>query len=125
MVLDAAEAGQLEVVISALTIVEVLLLRNQPAIPKDRAEIVRAFFRNSYFVAVDVDRFIAERSQELVWDYGVKPKDAIHVATALDRKVPVFDTFDSGLLSKSLSLGGTPPLVICKPGDGMQSNLGI
>lgn len=125
VVLDSAEAGRIELVISALTIAEVLLLRNQRAIPKERAQLVRDFFRRNYFVVVDVDRFIAERAQDLVWDYGIKPKDAVHVATALDQRVPILDTYDEWLLGKSLAVGGTPPLVICKPGDGMQSDLGI
>jgi predicted nucleic acid-binding protein len=46
--------------------------------------------------------------------HDIKPKDAIHVATAIDAKTPVLETFDDGLLGKSGKVG-TPPLVIRKP----------
>jgi predicted nucleic acid-binding protein len=123
LVLDAAEDGKLEVVVSALTIAEVLALRGKDPIPADRADAVRRFFRRDFFVVADVDRFIAEHARELVWGAGIKPKDAIHVATALSLDVPYLDTFDDGLIGKSGSVGGKPPLVICKPGFGMQGKL--
>lgn len=44
----------------------------------------------------------------------MKPKDAIHVATALDAQVDQLDTFDEGLLKKSQAIGN-PPLVIGRP----------
>jgi predicted nucleic acid-binding protein len=119
-VLNAAEEGKVEIVISALTIAEVLALRGKQPIPSERAETLRRFFRRQFFLTVDVDRFIAERARELVWGLGIKPKDAIHVATALSVSVSYFDTFDSGLLAKSGKVGGEPPLTICKPGFGMQ-----
>jgi len=50
----------------------------------------------------------------VVWNHKIKPKDAIHVATALALKVPCLETFDTGLLKKSGRLG-TPALVIRRP----------
>jgi len=46
----------------------------------------------------------------------VKPKDAIHLATALRQDVQLdqFDTFDDGLIKLSGSLGD-PPLTIGRP----------
>lgn len=123
LVLDAAEAGRLELVISTLTIAEVLALKGQAPIPSDRAETVRRFFRRRYFLVADVTRFIAEQARDLVWTHGVKPKDAIHVATALSARVPYLDTFDEGLLKKSGRMGGDPTLLIVKPGTGMQERL--
>ncbi len=64
----------------------------------------------------EVDRFIAEDARQLVWDKNVKPKDAIHLATALRQDVVLdqFDTFDHGLIKLSRALGD-PPLVIGYP----------
>jgi predicted nucleic acid-binding protein len=62
----------------------------------------------------NVTRLVAESAQDLVWDHGVKPKDAIHVATALEAKVQALETFDDGLLKKSRKIG-VPPLLIRKP----------
>ena len=121
--LDAAEAGRVELVISTLTIAEVLALKGQAPIPADRAETVRRFFRRKYFLVADVTRFVAEQARDLVWTHGIKPKDAIHVATALSAGVPFLDTFDVGLLKRTGQVGGEPLLQIVKPGAGMQQRL--
>lgn len=112
--LERAEAGEILIVTSALTLAECLWLRNVPPIPKDRADIVRKFFRRSTIRLRNVTRFISEDAQTLVWDYGIKPKDAIHVATAIEAKVSILETFDDGLISKNGKVG-TPPLLIRKP----------
>lgn len=116
-VLDQAKVGNVEIVLSALALAETLNLAKMPAIPKSSRETVRKFFGRSAFVVADVTRRIAERAQDLVWDYGVSPKDALHVATALEHAVPVLHTFDGPLMQRSKRLGSSPKLVICAPGD--------
>jgi hypothetical protein len=76
---------------------------------------VKSFFHRSGIVLVNVDRRIAENAQEYFWDYGVKPKDAIHVACAIEARVPVFETYDSGLIKLSEKVGGDPVLEIREP----------
>ncbi len=109
-----ADAGEVLIVTSTLTIAEVLWMRNAPPIPKDKAEIVRRFFRRSCMRLRNVTRVVSESAQELVWDHGIRPKDAIHVATALEAKVQALETFDDGLLKKT-GVVGIPPLLIRKP----------
>ena len=117
-VIEAAEAGNITLVTSALTIPEVLWLKGQPdkRIGPQNAKKVEAFFRHSWIVVREVDRFIAEAARDLVWDKNVKPKDAIHLATALRRDVTFdqFDTFDKDLIRLSGTLG-EPPLTIGRP----------
>jgi predicted nucleic acid-binding protein len=62
-----------------------------------------------------LDRSTAELAQEVVWEHGVRPKDAVHVATALKSQVEQLDTFDRALQRKSGEVG-TPPLKIGPPG---------
>ena len=57
---------------------------------------------------------MAQRWSEVVWDNSIKPKDAVHVATALNTKCTVLETFDKGLLEESGKVGN-PPLTIPKP----------
>ena len=57
---------------------------------------------------------MAHRWSEVVWDNRIKPKDAVHVATALNTKCTVLETFDKGLLEESGKVGN-PPLTIRKP----------
>jgi hypothetical protein len=42
------------------------------------------FFQKDYFRFVDLTRRIGERAQELIWDTGLWPKDAIHLASAIE-----------------------------------------
>ena len=115
-VLDAAEAGTVMLVTSALTIPEVLWLRGHKKMPAEQAHKVEAFFKHGWIVVRELDRFIAEDARALVWHKNVRPKDAIHLATALRQEVAIdqFDTFDDGLIKLSGTLGD-PPLTIGQP----------
>lgn len=115
-VIRAAEAGKTLLITSALTLAEVLLLRGGPAIPADRADAVQRFFEHQYIVVNDLDRRIAEEAQKLVWHHSIKPKDAVHVATAIDVKVDRMETFDADLIKKS-GMVGAPPLEIGRPNE--------
>lgn len=109
-----AEAGEVLIITSALTITEVLWMRGAPKVSRDKAQILRRFFRRSFIRVRNVTRTVAENAQEVVWDYNIRPKDALHVATALDVKALVLETFDEGLISKTGTVGD-PPLLIRKP----------
>jgi predicted nucleic acid-binding protein len=113
-VVRSAEEGNLTIVTSALTIAEVLYLRHHDPIPADSAEAVRRFFEHEYILISELDRTLAENARELFWSHGTRPKDAIHVATALDANVEQLDTFDESLIAKSGTVGN-PPLVIGRP----------
>lgn len=115
-VLEAAEAGDVTIITSALTIAEVLWLKGHDKISAVHAKKIESFFRHSWIVVREVDRFIAEDSRELIWNKNVKPKDAIHLATALRQDVTLdqFDTFDTSLIKLSGTLGD-PPLTVGRP----------
>jgi len=112
--LKRADQGEVLILTSALTIAEVLWMRGAPMIPQEKAEIVRKFFRRSYLRVRNVTRAVSESAQDLVWTQNVRPKDAIHVATALDAGVAALETFDDLLLKKSGTIGN-PGLLIRKP----------
>lgn len=113
-VIREAEAGRLTIITSALTIAEVLYLKDHPPIPQEQGEKVIEFFEHEWIVVSELDRTLAETARELVWDHGIRPKDAIHVATALDAAVDQLDTFDEKLIGKSETVGN-PPLEIGHP----------
>lgn len=113
-VLNRAANGDIQIITSALTIAEVLNLKGHDKIGADRRQQVIDFFKKSYITPISITRRIAERSRDLVWDDGIAPKDALHVATALHAQVPLLNTFDGGLIGKSGKVG-SPPLVIEKP----------
>lgn len=113
-VLKAAEAGQLQIVTSALTLTEVIRLKGKPRLPRTEEDRIRAFFEHDWIVVRDVDRFVAEDARELIWSRNVQSKDAIHLATALSLRLSQFDTFDQTLHKLSGKLGN-PPLTIGPP----------
>lgn len=49
-VLEAAKAGQVVIITSALTIAEVLWLKGQPKLPAARAKTIEKFFQNKWIV---------------------------------------------------------------------------
>jgi predicted nucleic acid-binding protein len=122
--LERARNGDAVIITSALAVTECLWLRGEKPIPKNKADILRRFFRRSYIRVRGVTRAIAESAQELVWDHGIKPKDAVHVATAINAKVDALETFDEGLIGKSMK-AGTPPLLIRKPQSADQGRLDV
>jgi predicted nucleic acid-binding protein len=120
--IERAKAGEVGIITSALTLTEVLWTKNAPPLTSDKADLLRRFFRHSYIRVQNVTRSIAETAQDVVWNNSVKPKDAIHVATALALSVPTLETFDDHLITRS-GVIGTPPLVIRKPIPPKQSDL--
>ena len=84
--------------------------------------MLNRFFRRSYFRVRNVTRKIAEQAQQIHWNDSVAPKDAIHVAAALNENVPTMETFDDALLKKT-GLIGSPPLVIRNPIGRIQKDM--
>lgn len=123
-VLRRAEAGEIILVTSALTLTEVLHLKGQPPLPQDVRQIVTAFFKNDYIHIRNVTRRVAELARELVWDAQIDPKDAIHVATSIEAHLPLLNTFDVKLLRKNGQVGD-PPLIIAHPETARQGELGL
>ena len=98
---DAASSEKLKILSSALTIAEVLNIQGlKSPIPKEQREKVRSLFKNEWIVIKSVTRHVAETSQELVWEDGIKPKDGIHVATAIVYDAPKLYSYDHELISK-------------------------
>lgn len=120
--LNEAKSGSFIILTSSLTLTETLWMRKGPKLGKDKADLLNRFFRRSFLRVVNLDRKIAEDAQLLVWDHGIKPKDAIHVATALRYDCDMLQTFDIGLLKKTGLVHG---LTICAPESAKQSSLDL
>lgn len=124
-VLKAAKNGHVLIVTSALTLAEVLFIKNGPKLDPSKRAIVEQFFKAEYISVRNVTRMVGELARDLFWDYGLKPKDATHVATAVLYKVPLMNTFDDGLLGKSGLVVNGHSLVITKPHITEQLELGV
>jgi predicted nucleic acid-binding protein len=94
-VLDAAERGVIEIVVSAIALVEVLSRDRTSGIDSQR---VPDFFDNDYIL---LDKHLGDFARRLMLagHPGLKPLDAIHLATACVENVDQFHTFDDRLLA--------------------------
>lgn len=114
--LKSAASGEIEIVTSAFTLAEVCKRMPDPSAPVIN---LPAFFDQPYILLVPVDKAIGLRAQnlQLAGLYGIKPPDAVHLASALVHSIPVLHTFDGDLLDldKRLTLDDGNQLRICKP----------
>jgi predicted nucleic acid-binding protein len=114
--LKRAEAGELEIATSAFTLAEVC---KQPLDPTSPGLNLAAFFDQKYILLVPVDKPIGLQAQKLqsAGVAGLKPPDAIHLASAIVHDIPVLHTFDGKLLNlnKMLQTANGSQLHIVRP----------
>ena len=126
------QEGKVPLITSALTIAEVLWVHCDDAaarsmIPKSREKDIRDLFNPELpakLEIVELSRLTAESARDLVWRHGVKPKDAVHIASALEAKCEVFQTNDKRLWQFSEKVGGDPVLRIEEPSWQRQEAMG-
>jgi predicted nucleic acid-binding protein len=95
MILEDARDGKVTIYISRLTIVEVHKKRNYSSLTRGEDDRIQSdFFKHEYIKKIDVDSWVAERARQLAWDYGLRPNDAIHVASAIKVNVEVLHHWD-------------------------------
>jgi predicted nucleic acid-binding protein len=115
-VLQAAEKGVIEIVVSALCLVEVLA-RNRTSGMDDQK--VRDFFDNDCILLVNLDKQVGDlaRGLMLAGHAGLKPPDAVHLATACVANVDEFHTFDQRLLAldRQIDKADGTRLIVRKP----------
>lgn len=123
---DDATKGNIKILTSALAIAEVLNIQGfKSPIPKEQRDAVRMLFANEWIIPKGVSRRIAEIAQELVWEYGVKPKDGIHVATAMVYGIPILYSYDDNLNKKGMLKTSYGSVNIMEPLPPAQGVLGL
>jgi predicted nucleic acid-binding protein len=119
MVIEAAKKGSLEILTSTFCLVEVC---KTPADKKITSDKLAEFFENDYILLTNLDRMVAERGRELMVRHpGLKPPDAVHLATAaVSPGVEEMHTFDDRLLALdgAIDKADGTKLKICKPDAG-------
>lgn len=122
-VIRACERGECEIVTSAVSLTEVIKLKGEEPLKEADEQKIKDFFENDYILIANLDRFIGEKARHLIWKHpSLKPKDALHLATAIHVECPYLDTFDRDLLTLNGKLEGTQ-IHIGKPDLPMQEDL--
>ena len=120
---EAWDAGEVELATSALTLTEVLYVPLLAADQREKidrsreSDILDLFsqYDRRRFRLIELDRKTAEIARELVWDHNVRPKDAVHVASALRAEIPLLFTGDDELVKLSGKVSTSPSLRIETP----------
>ena len=96
-VLQAAEKGDVEIVVSSVALVEVICKNKDASIDDQK---VRDYFDNDYILLVSADKDVCDLARQLMLagHAGLRPADAIHVATACISNADELHTFDDKLL---------------------------
>lgn len=106
MILEDAKDGKVTIFISRLTIVEVHKKRKYPSLTREEDDKVQVdFFAHEYIKKIDVDNWVAQRANELAWQYNISPNDAIHVASAIKVKAEMLHHWDG-------DFGKVPPNIM-------------
>jgi predicted nucleic acid-binding protein len=84
-IIDECEAGEIFIITSSFTLVEVIKLKGKKPILISEQKEVTDFFKKDYFRFVDATRKITERARDLIWKTpDLNPKDAVHLASAIE-----------------------------------------
>jgi predicted nucleic acid-binding protein len=111
-VLKDARDGKILIVTSAIALIEVIRIKGKPRVDRIAEKKITGFLENSYINIRDVTPAVGLKARELIWRHNLRPKDSIHVATALLCKVPTLHAFDTDLLKLNGYFAG---LSICQP----------
>jgi len=111
----AAERGEVRIVTSIFAKAETAYLKHPTLLPEEQEARIISFFENPYITVVPFDDFVCDKTRHLVRQFRearLPPSDAIHVATAIVRRVPLLQAYNSHLLNLD---GKIPGLRIQKP----------
>ena len=100
-IVEDAARGNAEIWVSALALAEVAHLGASD--PSDAEAIISAFFSEAYVKVIQLDRQVALVARQLIraahqQGLSIRGADAVHVASAIHHKVPVFESTDRPLL---------------------------
>jgi len=113
---DKAAEKEIPIVTSSLTVAEVCIINREASLEEKLQDIdlISRFFDNDYIYIIQVSRHLSTEAAKISVEHGIKPPDAIHLATAIDANCQVIHTYDEKLLKRDGNIG-VPPLTICKP----------
>jgi predicted nucleic acid-binding protein len=118
-VIEAAKKNRLEIATSALCLAEVC---KSPDVRRGSPDRIADFFESDFILIATVDTVVGHRARRLMTGgyAGLKPPDAIHIATSLILNVDEMHTFDDALLALDgrLDKDDGTKLKICKPSAG-------
>lgn len=103
LIIEQAKRGEAQIVVSSFAEVEVVKIDG--VLTNDQEEMITEFFGRSYVVRAQLDARVAAIARRITRDSSlapnmqtIKPKDAVHVATAARWNIPIFECYDGPLI---------------------------
>jgi predicted nucleic acid-binding protein len=90
----AAEVGIIDAYTSVFTGAELIKIKNSSLGDDEIEKIIQTVLNASWLNLISFEREVAYISRHLSRKYGLKPADAVHLATAIRFGVDYFDTTD-------------------------------
>ena len=98
-ILNQARQSRTVIYVSPIVQIEVVRPKGSSSpVPMEARKQIQAFFENNFIKWRMIDRKIANDAQKLCWDYGLHPRDASHLAVAMDLQCDLLETYDRDLL---------------------------
>lgn len=127
--LDEAENEEVVIIVSSIVPVEVLKLKGEKPVAKSDQDKIRSFFQKDYFRWVDLSKKVGEMAQDLIWNHGLHPKDAIHLASAIEferlskLQLDGIHSYDQDFLKLNGKLPTRAPILRPEPSQGVMRKL--
>jgi predicted nucleic acid-binding protein len=112
-ILQLAEEGSFQVCASTLVQAEVIKGPGDERMLSEHEEaIISGYLEREFITWLDVDLLIARHARRLSRSLGLKPADAIHVATAIRANCDQLLTWDPGIHKEGRTIEG---VYLCEP----------
>lgn len=97
-IVDDAKSGNADICVSPMVYLEVVRPKGSPRVSAAVLDQAIDWFESDNFHMRIIDREIASQSRRYCTELNLHPRDAVHLACAVDLKCDVLETFDSDLL---------------------------
>jgi predicted nucleic acid-binding protein len=105
-ILEDAEAGKLQVVGSTFVIAEVIRAKNQPPLSQEDEQIVDQYVMRESMIWVELDVSLALEARRIARAHGLKPADAVHLASAIKGEADVLFRWDDRFIKDGGTIEG-------------------
>ena len=82
-ILDDAAAGKLQLVASTFVIAEVIKGPEGTQLTVEQERVIDGYFQHEFITWVELDMIVARDARRLARLHGLKPADAVHLASAI------------------------------------------
>lgn len=120
-ILDAAVNAETVLCVSPMVYLEVVRPKGSPRVSDERFDRAIEWFESDHFHWRNIARSVARTARELCRLLNLHPRDAVHLACAVDLRCDLLETLDADLLRWD---GRVPdsPIRIRRPTEGWQSD---